>query len=176
MITNTQKRIHEIDPELKYIKTLKKKFGAEIFLVKQKRKRYVLKSQTTRDELCSERKGLVRAEGVSGITHLVRNYGEQETYDAILKEYFPGKDFLELHEKISDTNHQRKLEQTVRDFHSLGIASLDIARRNIVLSPDKKEIKIIDFGFCKFKEDISAIRFETLKNYDFRCLEENCFV
>lgn len=146
--------IHEIDPSLVY----QEQFVNEgRYLAKVKREEegntdYFLKIGK---HFQMERKILMMAQGIQGITHLVDTYLGRP-YFAILKEYAPGKDLRELGIKIFDKGLQDKLKQTVNNLHSRGIVDLDIVDRNIVLSPDGREASIVDLDWCSLSRDIPA--------------------
>jgi hypothetical protein len=124
------------------------------------------------DHLKQEKEILDRAEGVSGITHLVQTYRDGYCYrHPILKEFYKGKDISCLDVRINDTALQKRLEATVRNLHSLGIARLDLFRRNIVLSPDRKDACIIDLGNGVLSRVMSLSEFEKLKDEDMHHLE-----
>ena len=91
-----------IDPAL----TVKRQMNPSLLKVYEVEKggnRYVLKVsepcilyEGNAAHISAEREILKIAHDVQGITHLVQDYGNIEGYHAILKEYFEGKDLLEL--------------------------------------------------------------------------------
>ena len=172
--------IREIDPSLKYMEEFKMG-SVKVLKVEKEGTIHVLKTaqfdyEWGVDHLKQERKILDLANGIRGITHLVQNYRDTENYkNPMLKEFYEGQSLRELNVKIQDTNAQKKLENTVRDLHSLGVAILDIQGRNIVLSPDKQDACLIDMGCGKLLQDTHSSEFERLKEDDLHDLEAYIF-
>ena len=82
---------------------------------------------------------------------------------------------LRLGKKIRNTPIQRKLETTVHDLHRAGIADLDLHPRNIVLSPHKKDARIIEIVDCKFRREEEYSKFDQWVKKDLSTLENFIF-
>jgi len=166
--------VTKIDPSLTYRRRLRPS-ALLVYEVEKEGSIYVLKLTNCEwliEFIEREREILVRAAEVPGITHLVHNYEDVGDYKrAILKEFFEGETLLELKHKIGDVNLQKRLENTIRDIHSLGVAGLDLCQPNIVLSPDRQDVSLIDLDCGLFSEHIGYSEFEKLKSKDRRDLE-----
>ena len=141
---------------------------------------YILKmgGKWRRDHLIHERKVLLVAREIDGITHLIKTYWIKNPSlfrrdIALLKEYFDGSTLWKsrLDGRIEANKLQKKLEGIVKELHSIGIADLDLHSGNIVVSPDQQEIKIIDLGQCKYFNIFRGTKFERYKSRDLRHLE-----
>ena len=99
---------------------------------------------------------LKRGEGIPGIPSLVKDYGRQEDFYAILREYAKGKTVEEMPSRtIQDEHLYSLLLETIHSLHTRGIANLDINRENVVVSPNKQTATIIDLGHAIFDSDYS---------------------
>ena len=173
--------ISRIDSSLLYIRDLKPS-SVSVYEVERGGSNYVLKVAKASHEWGLkhiEREGeiLALANDVPWITHLIQKYNlAGQSGLAILKEYFDGQSLLKSElDFISDTKVQSKLEGSVRDLHSLGIARLDLHHQNIVLSPNRDEARIIDLGYGLFSKSLSSSKFEKFKSDDFCDLETYIF-
>lgn len=172
--------VTKIDPSLTFRGELKPS-PLLVYEVEKEGSIYVLKvarvwSRWAADHLEQEAEILRLADGVDGITHLVQTYGDIAGYrNPILKEFHEGQNISKLRIKIQDTNVQRKLENTIRDLHCLGIAGIEVKGKNIVVSPDGGEGKIIDLGsgviYHKFLNYIPFTKFGQMRSQDLRDLE-----
>lgn len=168
--------ISQIDSSLKYVKRL---FPSSVIVcrVEKAGSIYILKMAKKGrhwgiEHLRREREALKIASEISGITHLIQDYEDLENYaNPILKEFYKGTDLLRLGKKIRNTPIQRKLETTVHDLHRAGIADLDLHPRNIVLSPHKKDARIIEIGDCKFRREEEYSKFDQWVKKDLSTLE-----
>ena len=165
-----------IDPAL----TVKRQMNPsllKVYEVEKRGNRYVLKvselcalNNWKAFELNAEREILRIAHGVQGITHLIHDYGDVKGYSAILKEYFEGKDLLEL--GIARGPFMQSavniLKEALDRLHSLGFAEIDVKPDNIIISPDGRDARIIDLGIYitesevgqeKFKQSVKAENF-----------------
>src|SRR3989344_9351027 len=168
--------VGEIDPSLGYVRALSDQ--GYVIEVESGGIKHVLKTETPRFKsfIRKEYEVLQIARGVPGINHLVREYRDIAGFDIVLlKEYFPGADLRKLNVRIKDVNIQRKLEETVRALHSLGICYLDLDPRNVLLSPDRTEVRLFDFGTAIFAKDCARSDFESTKADDLRKLETLIF-
>ena len=167
--------VKTIDPTLRFVRG----FANEMFVLEVEREgsKFILKtSHAYLLHVEKERKALQIARDVPGITHLVDQYHNVGGFDIVLlKEYFPGADLRKLNVRIKDVNIQRKLEETVRALHSLGICYLDLDPRNVLLSPDRTEARLFDFGTAIFAKDCARSDFESTKADDLRKLETLIF-
>jgi len=168
--------IYSIDSSLKWKKRLKAGLSL-VYQVQKETSLYVLKivpfylgpDNWRVNHLRRETTLLEMAKEVEGITHLVKDYGKnpKSKCAAILKEYFEGKS---PEKEITDTTLQQKLQKTVRQLHSLGIADFDICSTNIIISPDKKTAKMVDFGsylrFSSHNSHFKAYERQDNKNLD----------
>lgn len=174
--------IREIDPSLKYRRKLIPS-SVLVYEVEKEGTIYILKIARNErswevNHLKQESEILGLAKGIGGITHLVQKYESIGDYsNQILKEFYEGKDLFELNTKIYDTKVQKKLENTVRELHSLGVARLDLNRpQNIILSPDKQDVCLIDLGYGLLSKDINPSEFEWFKLRDLLDLEGRIFL
>jgi predicted Ser/Thr protein kinase len=173
--------IEKIDPSLEY----KRKLWPSrtlVYKVEKGGETYVLKFVRADDEwgvkhLDREREVLALAKDLPGVTHLVQAYKDLDDYkNPLLKEFYVGETLEELGEEIKDAGVQKKIEETVRGLHSLGVAELDLNRRcNVVLSPDKKEVCLIDLGYGVLSKETSSLEFERMKSRDYSHLEKHLF-
>ncbi|MDH3353469.1 MAG: serine/threonine-protein kinase, partial [Nanoarchaeota archaeon] len=154
----------------------------DVFRVEHKGKDHVLKLTANnlawgRQRLGRERDILRMAEGVSGITHLVKDYTKEFDFytQAILKEYFPGENLSMINKSKISTSAQQKAEEAVRDLHSIGIANLDLKPSDIIISPNGWDSKIVGFGHCSSYSDdnqyVSKREFDRAKQKDLYRLE-----
>ena len=166
--------VSNIDPSLRFVRS----FANEMLVLEVERRgsRYILKtSHAYLLHVEKEREALQKAKDVPGITHLVDEYHHLGGFDIVLlKEFFEGEDLHKLKIKITDVKVQRKLEETVRALHSLGICNLDLKSRNVLLSPDRTEVRLFDFGTAIFAKDCFC-NFEEIKADDLRNLENLIF-
>lgn len=180
-----QKIIDCIDSTLKPERLLKS--GSTIvYKVKRVNSHYILKfahlqpcdriSKLRLKHLKREVKALEIAKDIEGITHLVKNYGEIRNGDveclAILKEYFEGRS---TYEPITDAGLQKKLRNTVNALHSLGYVDFDIAEDNIIISPDKSDVRMIDMGYYYKFSSNNNVFFKSHAARDLKDLE-NLFI
>lgn len=170
-----------VDPSLEFLEKLKPS-SLVVYKVRSNNNNYVLKiakehsCDIFEEHILREKKILDCAKDTKGVTHLIKYYDNIEGYGcAILKEYFEGKTLLEINKKIKSNSLRKQLEKTVCDLHSLNIANLDIAPRNIVISPDNKKVKLIDFGigliYSENSNFLSLSDFNKLKIKDLNNLE-----
>lgn len=161
-----QNLVDAIDPSLEFTKDMG---GAcTVYKVRENGLDYTLKVSQhpasskfpnrfrwTYNHLRKERRILGIVDGIPGVTHLVRDYGDGDYWSAILKEYKEGK-----HSFITNTELQVQLEDTLRQIHNLGVAGLDIGLLNIVTPPDDSLATFVDLGaganFKKFNPLFSA--------------------
>jgi len=156
-----------IDPNLEFIEAWKNYERGCTYRVWLEGKDFVLKIGEG-NTIRGERRALEIAQDVNEITHLVHNYGDFPTLEtergvledraAFLKEYFDGSDLSkevgryvcnkELRIYIGD-----KIKGVIRELNELGIANLDMFLRNFVLSPDETEVKLVELGGCKLREN-----------------------
>lgn len=176
-----EKVIRKIDPSLTYIRQLKPA-SLLVFEVEREGSRYVLKTTESDykygvDHLDWEAELLGLADGVKGITHLVQKYRHTDGYrNPLLKEFYEGQSIYELYKlgvKIYDVNIQTKIENTVRDLHSLGIVGLDLRTTNIIISPDRQDACLVDFEFEILPDHVGSSELEKLKARDFLWLEDS---
>ena len=168
--------INEVDSSLSYEGTLQEGISG-VFKVHDGISFRILKVISTCFPSLSkyvEREGevLELARNVPGITHLVEKYAPNNLHcGAILKEYFGGN---ELPENAS-SGVENIIRKTVSDLHSLGIVDLDLANRNIILSLNKQNAKIIDLDSCdvysRYLETITYDDFMDKKEKDMKDLE-----
>ncbi len=105
-----------------------------------------------------ERKALLKASKVKGISHLVHDYGSIEDYDkgehyeAMLKEYAEGVSVGRF-DLSYDQRERYALELTkiVKALHRCKTSGLDLQPSNVIASPDREHITLIDF-YCGFKD------------------------
>jgi len=127
--------------------------------------------------LKNECKNLNLAKGIEGVTNLIQEYENFKNYKKpILKEFFDGKEIYLKDPKINKSCIQKKLENTILELHSVGIARLEIESRNIIVSPEKDNAKIIDLGYGRtyflWKSHLPLSKFNRMKKKDLKNLEE----
>ena len=163
--------VSRIDPKLTYVRNLR---GAEypsslIYQVRRGRKSFVLKAVSEAEEdsllmLYAERDCLITAADVVGITHFVQDYGLVDGYGALLKEFAKGDPWDEIASELrfsSDLLRERytsQLVEIVTSLHTHGICGLDLNATNIVASPNREKITLIDFyldgfSYCREAEE-----------------------
>lgn len=132
--------------------------------------------QWQEEHLANEERLLKVAQGIEGITHLVRSY-RTENQHALLKEYFDGEDLS--WEKVKEIYLQKRIVQIVNDLHYVGIAGLDLFQttskgsRNIVVAFDRKDARVIELGSAILKNDVGELKFEQKRKIDLEDLEYN---
>ena len=135
-------------------------------MVEKDSKIYVLKApgeHTGNRYLKAEIKALKNGSGITGIPRLISVYYECENEPkAILREYIEGETLCNL---PSNSHLERKLRETVLELHNIGIVIVDIKDRNIIISPDRLKVKIIDLDFAEF-DNGSKSYFEKMKRKD----------
>ncbi len=142
--------------------------SSRIYQVERDGMLYVLKavphSWTWRfGHLKGERAVLQEMMNANGITHLVHDYGtirdneEKEFYEAILKEYAEGDAVrnVDLTMKLR-RRYAAQLTSIVKSFHSFGLSGLDLRADNVIASPDRQRITLIDF----YREDIASLTYQ----------------
>jgi casein kinase II subunit alpha len=165
-----QELVNKIDPELTFVRSLYN-FG-DVYEVEKNNRHFVLKifdknNKKDIEHVLTEKKALDLAKDVNGITHLVKDYGLVENkYLPLLKEYIEGENLSYLGKKSLNNNLKNQLKSVLDDLHAAGIAHLDILEKNIVVSSDFSEIKLVDLGCCKFKDEIVWWDFESYKITD----------
>lgn len=177
-----QELVDKIDPNLKFIKRFEKASLLN-YKVEHKNSLYVLKIAILHHpykltwggkHLYNEKNILKIAKNVEGITHLIKDYGKINKEDlmcrAILKEYFEGNLLYSSKTKIN-TSLKTQIIKIVLNLHELGITLGDVQKNNIVISPDKSKVKIIDLGCGKFKKSVTKKRFKEVKKRDLKELE-----
>lgn len=174
-------RIHKLDSSLQYKGRLQNP-AIDVFRVEYKGKDHVLKLTANdlawgRQHLGRERDILKMAEGVPGITHLVKDYNKEFNFytQAILKEYFPGENLSVIDKSKISTSAQKKAEEAVHDLHSVGIVDLNLKPSDIIISPNGWDSKIVGFGHCNSYSNnnqyASKQEFDRLKRKDLHRLE-----
>ncbi len=175
-----QELVTYIDPELKFVRPLMYAQERPVYQVKKQGSFYVLKAFLVDDpwdsnHLNTERIVLERAKDLPGITRLVHFYGIINSRIALLKEYAAGEDLARSPEYKKEAHSlaplKKQLNDVVNALHKLGIASLDLSARNIVISPDEKSAKIVDLGNCVLQENVDAKTFVLHKINDLHDLE-----
>jgi serine/threonine protein kinase len=159
--------VKDISPDLEPIK--REDSSKEVYLVqKSKCGLYILKEAPIG---YNEIKALKIAKNVKGITHLVETYyGEW-----ILKEYVPGRTFYNYEEnygKLPPKRLRPKLSAIVKRLHKQGIVNLDIHPDNTVITKEGKELTIVDFDGCSFRENLSETKFKELMERDHKNVEK----
>ena len=168
-----------IDPTLAVKRQLEPS-SLNVCEVEKRGNRYVLKvselcalNNWKAFELNAEREILRIAHGVQGITHLIHDYGDVKGYSAILKEYFEGKNPLEI--SIAGEPFMQsagnKLKETLGRLHSLGFAGLDIKPYNVIISPDGRDARIIDLGMYITAGEVEPEQFQQRVISDNSCLQ-----
>ncbi len=160
-----------IDPTLVFQEDLYDYVPRFVLKVEKGGTLYVLKAFNSSDEwekdhITTEVRGLELARDVGGITHLVHNYGTICGYNAILKEYREGRQ--PLRGELQSRSLQRQLEDTITQLHERGLAKLEVAKRNIIIAPDRQRVSIIDLGSCLFHDEMSPSLFEDWKEMDWQ--------
>lgn len=123
------------------------------------------------DFISTEIRALEKLKGVKQVTQLRDVYSDEENYNAILKEFFPGAS-LEYMDRISDSELQVKILEGVENIHERGIAAFDLDKpANIVVSEYWQDFRFIDFGKCTFEEDVSQEVFRRKRALDYLHLE-----
>ncbi len=173
--------VKRIDSSLNYVKTLYPN-SALVLQVEKEGLMYVLKfprwgrPKYVENHLKQEVDNLNLAKNVQGITHLIKKYKDRRDYkNIILKEFFEGEPVYSVG-KINDSKLQIKLRNTIDELHSLGIAKLDIDNQNIVISPDRQDVFLVDLGSGILEKNMSLSEFRKLKKGDIKDLEENIFL
>ncbi|MBS3094034.1 serine/threonine protein kinase [Candidatus Pacearchaeota archaeon] len=172
---NIQEAIAKIDSSLVF----RRRFGASsmgVYEVEKAGSVYVLKVSGKNylwgiQHIEQERQLLSRAKKISGITHLVHDYGNTIYGKAILKEYFEGTNLYYLSTRVRNKKLQEKLENTVKEIHSLGFGKLDLNEVNTVLSPDFQDVCLIDLGYAVSFENFPSSRIEEIKFFDLDALK-----
>ncbi len=153
--------VQTVDRRLRFCRNLQayNSQSSRIYQVERDGMFYVLKAvnsswTTPIKRFRGERKTLLKVSEVKGITHLVHDYGEikdlngEEPYEAILKEYAEG-DLVGKFE-LSDDQRERyasQLTKIAEALHHCEISALDLQPENIIASPDRQYITLIDF-YC----------------------------
>ncbi|MGE0793222.1 MAG: hypothetical protein AB7V77_03540 [Candidatus Woesearchaeota archaeon] len=178
-----KKIIAEIDSTL----TFKSKFLPSSFSVSKVEKEkqfYVFKAIQPkyrsnfeyRKEIINEIKSLKFAHGIQGVNSLIQTYYDGKFPLAFLKDFHEGKTLFELDRYINNTTIQSKLQNMIKELHSVGICNFkDLFKRNIIISPCGKNFYLIDLAQVSFRDEISHIKFEVYKNRDYINLEQNIF-
>jgi len=179
--SDREQLVKDIDASLRY----RKKFPESsvlVYEVEKEGRTYVFKIAKASHEwginhLKREGEILTLAKDVPGITHLVQTYKDIKNYkNPLLKEFYEGQTLGNLDDKIGDADIQGKLENTVRTLHSLGVAKLNLDEvSNIVLSPDKQDVCLIDLGYGMLSKDVKSSEFKRLKLSDFDNLKRYIF-
>jgi hypothetical protein len=111
----------------------------------------------------------------------LNNYDFQKKYEGkllkpriLIKEYIFGKEYCD--EQLSSEEEQKMFE-LVGNFHREGLAYLDLNKRNLILTPDRK-LFYIDFGTALRKGEkksrvieVTQKLFDEFKMQDLRNLE-----
>lgn len=142
-----RKELYQIQRELcfNYKKLLDIKSKRAVFLIEENNTKYVLKIEPKHiGYLAEENTFLTENNDLEAITKRVDNMITQ-TYYALVKEYFPG----EHPNTPMPTTTIKQLEKTIQEIHQRGYAGLDIAAKNIILSTDNQQAKIIDCDVYK---------------------------
>jgi len=152
--------IRRIDQDLKPVKkysdnVYKVKRGKEFFLLKGKEDAMYAGGVDILDEVELLKKPEVK--GIRGITHLVDVYGSVDDKYFILKEHMEGK---RPEKKLMQYKYGEKLynqlKDTVQSFHSINICNLDLKPENMIISPKKDDIKIIDLDHHHTAKDLEG--------------------
>ncbi|MEK6926647.1 MAG: hypothetical protein AABW50_05205 [Nanoarchaeota archaeon] len=173
------KTVRKIDSSLVYRRTL---FPSRLLVFEVEKDGLPSVLKTNRNSLGwgfqhlnREAEALKRARYVEGITCLLQEYSSSGYCLAIRKEFAPGNSLFNLGSGIGITYLQIALQNTVRALHELGIADLDLSRKNIVLSPEEKDCSIVDLGTSRFSEELSFKDFNRLRYKDIHNLERGIF-
>jgi len=157
--------VQMVDPRLRFCLNLQdlEFSSSRIYQVERDSTLYVLKAVPHSwvwrfGHLKGERAVLQKMMDVEGITHLVHDYGTIEDYDkgehyeAMLKEYAEGVSVGRF--DLSYDQRERyalQLTKIVKALHRCKISGLDLQPSNVIASPDREHITLIDF-YCGFKD------------------------
>lgn len=144
--------VKAVDPSLELVESFRHFFPFnQVYKVRRGDTMYVLKTVYCKGDcdfrlLNFEREALKEVVGIQGITHLVEDYKVVNgNYSAFLKEYADGFRFsLERIPRSYRSNLKSQLEDTVKLLNGKDYFGLDIANRNLIISPDFKKITLID--------------------------------
>jgi len=181
VVTNHQSIIDNIDRNLVFrnVLSLYAENGTlkPIYEVELNGESYVLKIarqdiDESKKHFLEEVSALQNVSGIEGVTQLVRIYEtfqlEDGVYRAILKEFFSGNP-LTRDSKIG-ASLEAQLRSTVEQLHKKMLVHLDLFPENIVVSPDKTRLKIVDLGKCFLFYRVNK-RFQRMMNRDMNNLE-----
>jgi serine/threonine protein kinase len=169
--------IGEFDESLKYVKKLQPS-SLWVYQVQREGQDLVLKVGLAEFPFCTEHLAqeaeiLKKLRGLPGIPKLDKSYSSRGIYaGALLKEFFEGLTLRDSGISISRSQLQRQLESTVRAIHEAGFANLDIRKHNVVVSPDRKDICLIDLGTAICRDTSWEHTFEYLRDVDLRLLKQ----
>lgn len=142
--------ISELDDGLTLVDTFKRR----VCKVRRDGKDYILKFGAMYRR---EAEILRAADGVEGMTHLVKDYGLLDYRDGIseafgiLKEYAPGSILTEATILPGIEDILCQMDRTVEELHDRGIANLDLHEENVVLSDDGERLTLIDLDTAHFR-------------------------
>lgn len=149
--TITQDFVNSIDSDLSYDSILAPS-TFRVYKVKSKSEGtpFILKIQQEGSHffnwVAGEARILELAKNISGVTHLVKNYGHTPYGYAILKEYFEGDAMCYVDNVEIGSGVKGDIAFAIDELASLGIGDLDMIDSNIVVSPDRKKAKLVDIG------------------------------
>ncbi len=148
--SRTKEFLKALDPSLEYVEVLKGSLRYDcVFKVRSGDTFYILKAATEASShypfLTFERDALKDCADVSGITHLVQDYGVVGDHSAFLKEYADGFHFSRSRiPSSSRAGLNLQLTAIVKTLHERGYFGLDLQCANLIVSPDFERITIID--------------------------------
>jgi serine/threonine protein kinase len=166
-----------IDPSLGFKQNLMKYNDRPVYQVERDGALYVLKIFDNNDDwqrqhIEHEKMVLIGAKKISGITHLVHDYGVIGGYNAILKEFAEGEDLSQLGGKLTNPILKSHLEENVNELHKMGVAQLELHPKNIVIGPNERSAKIVDLGYCRFKNEVSEDLFDAYMVFDLYSIDK----
>lgn len=164
ILEHLKQHLYQVEPELTFIEYFPIA-SSYVFKVSISGRHFILKDFRTdyygAFRIVPEEEVLERAKDVKEITHLVKKYPILSKRSSILKEYFEG-DEANLN-TARPLNFRRRLRELVSNLHDLGICSIDIKPKNIIISPDSSDFRLVDLNFCKFREHLTEEDYEAKK-------------
>ncbi len=169
-----QAHLQKIDPTLHFRRRLLPS-SVLVYQVERDGSSFVLKvaeDAWDRKHLRNEERTLSLCSDVNGITHLVQAYRPTpSSYPrAILKEYMEGKS-PQLGHRFSNSQLQSTLEKTVEELHYRRISDLELEYKNIVISRDGTQLRIVDLGNGSIYPKTEENAFRRAKDVDYRKME-----
>lgn len=157
--------VQTVDRRLRFCRNLQtyNSQSSRIYQVERDGLSYVLKAvnlswSTPLKKYTGEREALLKSLAVWGITHLVHDYDKikdisgEEQYVAMLKEYAEGDTVRRVDLTMNlRRRYASQLTKIAKALHRCKISGLDLQPNNVIASPDRQYITLIDF-YCGFKD------------------------